>query len=79
MSIFIIYNDKLVKIDQSIIENESIFSQRILFLITAIDQGLDIANAETLSYAFRNRLIYGVKYYPDLEKKIDLILSQINT
>lgn len=60
---------------QRINESREIYENRIFFLIKALHHGLDIDRANTLSFSYTNRTLFGVTYSTEIETLI-LTISQ---
>lgn len=59
--------------NQRVNETSQIYEDRILFLIKALHHGLDIKRAETLSFSFTNKNLFGVTYSTEIENLIKII------
>jgi hypothetical protein len=75
---FIVYGKDVVKVERQITESFPIFIQRVEFLIYALDQGHSINAAQTLSYAYQNKVLYNAKYPADFDDKCTKIIEVMN-
>ncbi len=73
MSFFIIYNKKIIYFNKELVESDKIFTERVSFLLLADKKGIDPKRAETLSYAYRNKLLYQSNYSSELEKELAFV------
>ena len=72
---FIVYEGTIVKFEKQVNESMPLFIQKVEFLIHALDQGIFIEKARTLSNAYLNRLMYNVKYLEQIESELDKIIK----
>jgi hypothetical protein len=70
-------DSETVVLEQMSFESQDIFISRIVFFLKALDLGLEKQKAITLSYVYRNKLLYNVSYTTDIEKRIQEIVSII--
>ncbi len=78
MNFLIIYEDSLLKLQQTVCESEDHFFLRVEFFIHALNKGYNMDIAETLSYAYQNKLKYNVSYIPEVEESIIEISKDIS-
>lgn len=90
MSFDVIYRNRIIPFNQDNNESDSIFKKRIDFYLTALDiwqlennkLRASISfdqipeNLTILSFAYRNKLLYGSKYIREIEDQINIILKQ---
>jgi len=73
MSFFIVYKSKISRIEKEVCESEQHFLSRVEFMILALDFGLQECQAETLGYAYRNKLQSYIAYPKETEELINKI------
>lgn len=56
-------------------EPYDVFMSRIKFVLDALDNSVSFQKAITISFAYRNKEIYGIKYQQDVEDQINIILN----
>lgn len=60
---------------RDIFEPYNVFISRIKFVLDALDNSVPLQKAITLSFAYRNKEIYGIKYQQDVEEQISTIMN----
>jgi hypothetical protein len=77
MTIYILHEQAIITIDRHVTETNDVFTRRVEFLIYALDQGIPVERAQTLSYAYRNKLQYTLAYHPEIEAVITRVVDAI--
>lgn len=60
---------------RDIFEPYNVFISRIKFVLVALDNSIPLQKAIALSFAYRNKEIYGIKYQQDIEEQISIIMN----
>lgn len=75
MSFFIVYDSRIIKIEKEVRESDQHFVSRAEFMILAIDSGVGETQAETLGFAYRNKLQSYVSYPKETEELLSKVLQ----
>ena len=70
MAFFIVFEKDVIKLNKMVTESMPVFIQRVEFLIRALDKGKTLEASIPLSYAYQNKMMYGVKYPDPVEDDI---------
>jgi hypothetical protein len=76
MSLFVVWEGRLIPVERDVVESDRSFVRRIEFFLHALDQGVSAERSSVLSHCYLNQLLYGSRYMAAIEAQIRAIDPQ---